>query len=257
MMAKVIFFDADGTLISHSQNAVPQSSRDALEKLKEKGIKRVLATGRHMTELKDLPIRDINFDGYITVNGQLCLDKKGTIIWESPISGSDKDALIELFNEKQVPITLTGKDRMYINFVNSFVEQAQTAVSSPIPKVGQYNGEEIYLAIAYLDKESDELISERLPGCKATRWNQYGVDIIAATGGKIVGIKEYLRANNLTAEDAMAFGDGENDIDMLKFVKTGVAMGNASDKIKACADFVAPSVDEDGIKRALEDLGIL
>ena len=256
-MTKVIFFDADGTLISHAKNEVPQSAREALAMLKEKGIKRILATGRHMLELQDLPIRDISFDGYITVNGQLCLDEQGEIIWESPISGSAKEALIELFNEKQVPITLTGKDRMYINFVNSYVEQAQAAVSSPVPQLGEYDGGEIYLAIAYLDKDSDEFIAQRLPGCKATRWNKYGVDIIAATGGKIVGIKEYLRANSLSAEDAMAFGDGENDIDMLKFVKTGVAMGNAADKIKACADYVAPSVDEDGIKRALENLGVI
>lgn len=256
-MTKVIFFDADGTLISHAQNDVPHSARQALEALEAKGIKRVLATGRHTSELKDLPIRDISFDGYITVNGQLCLNEQGEIFCESPISGADKDALVRLFNEKKLPIALVEKDAMYLNFVNAYVKKAQAAVSSPIPEISKYRGGEIYLAVAYLDSESDEFIARQLPGCKATRWNQYGVDIISKSGGKVEGIKEYLRVNKLSAEDAVAFGDGENDVDMLKFVKTGVAMGNAADKVKVSADYVAAHVDDDGIKKALEALGIL
>ena len=256
-MTKVIFFDADGTLISHAQNAVPESSREALRILKEQGIKRVIATGRHMIELRQLPVKDIDFDAYITVNGQLCLDAEGKIISENPISGADRDALVQMFNEKRIPIALVEKDAMYINFVNPYVEHAQQAVSSPVPPVGQYNGAEIYLAIAYLDRESDRFIATNLPGCKATRWNSYGVDIVADTGGKVAGIKEYLRLSGFSAEEAMAFGDGENDIGMLQFVRCGVAMGNGNQQIKAVADYVAPSVDDDGIMKALQDLGVI
>ena len=57
-MVKVVFFDVDGTLISHSQNAVPESTRTALNQLSEKGIQRVIATGRHMLEL--------SFSDYVT-----------------------------------------------------------------------------------------------------------------------------------------------------------------------------------------------
>lgn len=256
-MTKVIFFDADGTLISHTQNAVPQSTREALDMLKEKGIKRVLATGRHMIEIAQLPAKDIDFDAYITVNGQLCLDAEGRIIAENPIVGADKEALIRLFNEKKVPISLVEKDAMYINFVNAYVEQAQQAVSSPVPPVGQYGGNEIYLAIAYLDKESDEFIARQLPHCKATRWNSYGVDIVSDTGGKVAGIKEYLKVSGFSPEDAMAFGDGENDIGMLQFVRCGVAMGNGNEQIKAAADYVAPSVDDDGIMKMLKELKVI
>ena len=61
-MIKAIFFDADGTLISHKQNAVPESARKALAALQQKGIRCILATGRHITEVEVLPIRDIPFD---------------------------------------------------------------------------------------------------------------------------------------------------------------------------------------------------
>ena len=55
----------------------------------------------------------------------------------------------------------------------------------------------------------------------------------------------------------MAFGDGENDLSMLVHAGVGVAMGTASDEVKARADYAAPSVDEDGVARALEHFGLL
>lgn len=65
-MIKVIFFDADGTLLSHKLNAVPESTRAAIAQIRKKGIKTVIATGRHMIELSKLPIMDLDFDGFLT-----------------------------------------------------------------------------------------------------------------------------------------------------------------------------------------------
>ena len=72
-----------------------------------------------------------------------------------------------------------------------------------------------------------------------------------------MGIIEYLRKNNIRKEDTMAFGDGENDIEMLKYVQIGVAMGNAGDYVKENADYVTSSVDNNGIKDALVALKII
>ena len=55
----------------------------------------------------------------------------------------------------------------------------------------------------------------------------------------------------------MAFGDGENDIDMLKFAGIGVAMGNSSDIVKAAADYVTDTIDNDGIEKALRHFGLI
>ena len=254
---KVIFFDVDGTLISHTTHEVPESTRVALEKLKEKGFKRVVATGRHMLELDMLPVKDIQFDGYVTLNGQLCLDGEGNVIYENPIEGSDKDALVRLFNEKNIPVALVEKDRMYINYVNQYVESAQQAVSTPVPPVGEYTGEKIYLAIVYLSKEDEHIMSTKLPGCTATRWNDYGLDVIASTGGKAKGIKQYLKSVGLTEKEMIAFGDGENDMEMLNMANIGIAMGNAVMELKDAANYVTGSVDKNGIARALSFYDIL
>ncbi|WP_079989127.1 HAD family hydrolase [Collinsella ihumii] len=58
-------------------------------------------------------------------------------------------------------------------------------------------------------------------------------------------------------EECVAFGDGGNDISMFRCVGTSVAMGNASDEVKAAASHVTPHVDEDGIARACRDLGLI
>lgn len=251
-MIQVIFFDVDGTLVSHTQNAVPQSTQRALHLLREKGVRCVLATGRHMLELQNLPVKDISFDGYITLNGQLCLDDQGQVFSGNPITGKDKEEILRIFQEKELPIVLVEKDAMYLNYVNQQVEIAQAAVSSPIPPVGSYTGNDIYLAVGFLDREKGKLLSRQLPGCTITRWNEFAVDIISNQGGKTIGIQRYLEKNHIPLENTMAFGDGENDAAMLCFVGTGIAMGNGDACTKEAADYVTASVDEDGIEKALQ-----
>ncbi len=256
MMIKAVFFDVDGTLISHKNNVVPESTRIALNLLEKRGIKRIISTGRHMIELEELPVNNIEFDAYITLNGQLCLDSQRNIILENPIDGFEKECLIKLFKEKTIPIMLVEKDSMYINYIDRQVEIAQQAISTPVPEVKEYTGNEIYQVIAFIEAGEEDLLCQKLTNCKITRWNDYAVDIIAATGGKTAGVKAYLKANNLEKEETMAFGDGDNDIEMLKYVQIGVAMGNAGCEVKVNADYITDSVDNDGIMKALISLNI-
>ncbi len=221
-MVKTIFFDVDGTLVSHKTDSVPESTRKALKLLHENGYKLVLATGRDMSQLKKLPVKDLKFDGYLTMNGQ----------------------------EKTVPITSIGKEGPYINFVTNEVVAAQKAVSSKVAPVGEYHGEKVYQFIAYGDREKLKNLVNDLPNCKLSWWNEYAVDIISKDGGKLAGIETYLELQGQTLADAMAFGDGENDLEMLKAVKIGVAMGNGEEQVKRIADYVTTDIDADGIFNA-------
>ena len=97
----------------------------------------------------------------------------------------------------------------------------------------------------------------RLPGCIANRWHRGAYDIVPATGGKVAGIKAYLDRFGIAPEETMAFGDGENDADMLRFAHVGVAMGNADPAAIEAADYVCGDIDEDGLARALERFGLI
>lgn len=256
-MFEAIFFDVDETLVCHKSNQVCASTRAALDELAKKGILRVVATGRHLSELDTLPVSDIAFDGYITLNGQLCYDGNKNLTFGNAIEGPQKDALVRLFAEKPFPIMLIEKDRMYINYIDERVLEAQNAMSAWIPQVGSYGGETIYQAVAFVDPDQKEMLTDLLPGCHVTYWNTWAVDIVPGCAGKVSGICRFLEENGIDRENTMAFGDGENDMDMLKFVKLGVAVGNADDSVKQAADYVTASIDQDGISRALRHFGII
>ena len=89
------------------------------------------------------------------------------------------------------------------------------------------------------------------------RWHPDFTDMIPADGGKPRGIRCFMERHGFTREQTMAFGDGGNDIAMLRFAGIGVAMGNANDEVKASADYVTDDVDHDGIMNALRHFGVI
>lgn len=256
-MIKAAFFDVDGTLVSHTTNTIPQSTQDTIARMKKNGILCALATGRSMLELPMLPQGENEMDGFVTLNGQLILDKDSNVIAAHPISGQAKEGLLALFSEKETPILLVEKDRMYINFINDIVVEAQAKIHTPLPKIAEYSGDDVYLAIGFISREEQDDLQRKLPGCLITRWGEHAVDIISDTGGKQVGIEEYLAHMNISDEETIAFGDGENDLEMIRHAGIGVAMGNAEEMVKAVADYVTDDVDHDGIRNAALHFGLI
>lgn len=93
--------------------------------------------------------------------------------------------------------------------------------------------------------------------CRNQRWNDSAVDVVEKGGSKVTGIQKYLSIKEYTREEAAAFGDGENDIEMLRYVQEGIAMGNANDFVKSIADYVTADIDDNGIEKGLRYLGLL
>ena len=108
-----------------------------------------------------------------------------------------------------------------------------------------------------MTKENEHLLLDRAPHLKTTRWHPTFLDVIPATGGKDKGMDAMLAHFGLTPEEAMAFGDGENDLTMLRHAGIGVAMGSASDFVKSQADYTTGTVDEDGVIAALRHFELL
>lgn len=256
-MVKAIFFDIDGTLLSHRSGRVPASTEAAMSQLKQRGVKLFAATGRHMLELEMLPVHKLPFDGYVTLNGQLCLDSDKTLLYDVPIDAEDTGKLISVFEEGRIPVMVIEKNDMYVNFVNPEVRAVQEAISTPTPELGVYTGNRVYQFVIYGGREQAQAIIEMAPSCKMNEWNEYAFDIIPAIGGKDAGIQYILQHFGVSQNEIMAFGDGNNDIDMLRYANIGVAMGNAGSEVKRQADYVTEDVDNDGIWRALKHYELL
>jgi len=257
-MIKAVFFDVDGTLVSHKSKSIPDSAKEALDRLREKGIKVFLSTGRHIRELKNMPTNGIKFDGYILLNGQICLDADKNMVFSNAFGKEDVEGMLKIFYGKEYPFVLVNKDGHYMNFVNELVEVALEGVSTPVPPIRTYEGEDLFQATVFILPEEDEEFSKKLPkGCKLARWGIHGADIIAAEGGKAVGIHFFSELLGILPEEMMAFGDAQNDMDMLEYAGIGIAMGNAEEGLKEIADYVTMSVDENGIQFALQKFGII
>ena len=254
---KAVFFDVDGTLFSHKLNDVPQSTKRSLKKLHEKGIKTVVVTGRAMEEYSKLPVNQLTFDGYLTLNGQLLMDKHRKLYAGTPIDQGEMEVLSAMFKAKKIPFILIGENERYINYVNDTVIKTQEETKGTGPRLGQYSGEKIYQIIAFVPPKEKQILNDFLDECTITSWNDTGIDIIPKDGGKAAGIQKFLEEQGIAQSETMAFGDGENDISMLQFAGIGVAMGNADESVKAAADYVTENIDDDGIEKALIHFGLI
>ena len=256
-MIKAAFFDVDGTLISYKTRKVCDSARKAIAALQERGILCIVATGRHRIQLSKLPVSDIPFDAFVLLNGQLVLDKEQNLLFGSPIEGKAKEFLIQNFRDHTYPAIIIEEKDMYINYVNDFVHEMNKKIGVVEAPMRDYEGGKIYQICAYLKPEEVHLLDPIRTEIVMTSWHYGGKDIIAAGGGKMVGIKQYLDLIGIKPEEIIAFGDAENDMDMLQFAGIGVAMGNAYDYVKEVADFVTADIDDDGIEKALKHFNLI
>lgn len=261
-MIKAIFFDIDGTLLSFKTHTMPDSTRRALNILKEKNIKLFIATGRPPASLSSIKhILDFEFDGYITLNGQYCIvDDK--VIHEVCLPTSSLSAVIPYIEKNNISSVFVELNYSYINHVNDRVKKLKELLGStdelpPVDELNRIYKNKVYQLCPYITEGEEEEFFKHMPHCKPVRWNPLFVDVIPEDGGKPVGIQKILDYYNFTKDQCMAFGDGGNDIGMLQFAKIGVAMGNATDNVKEAADFVTNNVDEDGIFNALKHHNII
>lgn len=256
-MIKAAFFDIDGTLLSHKTRQVSPATVAAIRTLQEKGISCVVATGRHKTEMDKLPLDGLAFDGYLTLNGQMILNRDMRMLSGVPIEGEAREMLLDIFVNHTLPMLILEQERVYLNYYAPVVKQVQDAISTPVPPFGTYDGAPIYQACLYLPEGKHECLPKLREHCVVTWWNSGGVDVIAKGGGKVAGIRRYLEEKGISREEIIAFGDGENDLEMLKFAGIGVAMANGEEAVKENADYITDSVDEDGVYKALKHFHLI
>jgi Cof subfamily protein (haloacid dehalogenase superfamily) len=257
-MTKIIFFDFDNTLYSHTTSSFPKSSIKALKKLKEKGILTYLCTGRALLERDNFDMRDVVLDGMILSSGQVVISNSEGLLYEKTIEGELKDVLIRLFNEKTFPIYFCTPHDMILNYCNATVRHVQSAISSGVPEVKPYNNEKIYMASAFFDE--DKTLKEIMAlkdQAEITIWHEGALDIVPKGMSKVSGIKAVCEHYNIPVEETMCFGDGDNDITMLDYCGTSIAMGNAPDFVKEHADYICDHIDKDGLAKALKHFKLI
>lgn len=255
-MIKAVFFDIDGTLVSFKTHRVAESTWRAIELMRARGIKIVIASGRSQAEMPD-ELKE-GFDAYVTMNGQLCFDARG-VYRDAHIGEEDVRVLVEQAREGLYDLYVMQGCRSFVNHHGPLVLELgrQVGLDYALGSLDMAYELPVYQFNVFGGPEIEETFLSKTRHVAATRWNKLFCDVIPDEGGKDYGVRATLERFGISPDEAVAFGDGENDLTMFDTVGTSVAMGNAWDVVKECADRVTTDVDDDGIWNACVELGII
>lgn len=244
---KIAFFDIDGTLFDPQTGRISDKTVQTLKALQAKGIKCCICTGRPPASLPDFG--ELHFDVMCTFNGSLCYtDDK--VIHSSPIDRADIQCVLQNAAALGRPVSIATRNRLAANGYDQDLADYYRLAAQELNVTSEFDTlcqEDVYQIMIGCRAEDHPSIIQGAKGVKiAVSWDR-AVDVIPFSSGKGVAIAKILAHFGLDAVQAMAFGDGCNDLEMLQAVGLGVAMGNAAPQLKAVADDVCGAVSEDGI----------
>ena len=262
-MFKLIALDMDGTLLK-GDNTISQETKKAIKLAKEKGIKIVITTGRPlqgvMNYLEELDL--INYDEYvITYNGSSIYNTKTLEpIVRNGITGKDFKDIYKL--SKSLGVKFHGFiDECCIAPKENIYTQAEIQHNNIEVKIidieNDINDNDYIIKAMILDeKEKLDKAVKRIPKEYLEKYNalrtvSFIFEFMNKNCSKSSALKALCSYLGISQNEVIAFGDGDNDIDMLQFAGVGVAMGNASDYVKSKADYITLSNEENGVAHTL------
>ncbi len=260
-MIRAAFFDIDGTLISLKTRVYPPSAREAIARLRARGVACYVATGRSKFEIRSEHLLDgIEFDGILTNNGQDAYLLDGSLLYGWPIDPEDVRAVLHWVEEQGCACWMVSDTQSLLNHADSRVLAAMEAIHTAPPPIGNLRAMldgPVFKIVLFLDREEMRAPIALARHTRATQWFAQGHDLIASSGGKRAAMLHMLDTLSLSAAEAIAFGDSENDLEMLQAAGIGVAMGNATAQIRAAADYITTDCDDHGIWNALKHFDLL
>lgn len=260
-MIQAVFLDIDNTLTSPATRQIPQSARQAIAAARARGIKVFAATGRNTcTQEEGAVLQGLELDGYVAVNGQLCYLPDGTLVHRLALETGDVERVRAFCDQGHIPLVVSEERHNYITHIDGRVRAFHEKLQIPLYDVRPADdlaGRVILALCPFIDAAQEAALYPRLQHSAIVRFDPNNCDIIPLGGGKDVGIGKMLAHFAIPRENALAMGDGGNDIAMLRYAGVGVAMAGSSPDVLAAADWVAPGPDEDGILHTFHRYGVL
>ncbi|MBU5210902.1 Cof-type HAD-IIB family hydrolase [Heyndrickxia oleronia] len=256
-MKKIVFFDIDGTLLDNDKK-LPESTKEAIWKLKESGVFVAIATGRAPFMFKELR-EELEIDSFVSFNGQYVVFEN-KVIYKNPLDPTELENLINYSASHKHPLVFLNEKEMTSNienhqFIRSSIESLKIKHPSFDPDF--YKGREIYQSLLFCEEKDEVLYLDKFKKFYFLRWHEFSMDVLPKGGSKAEGIKKMIEKIGFKLEDVYAFGDGLNDIEMLEAVGTGIAMGNALDVVKQHANYVTTDVMNNGIANGLKHFKLI
>lgn len=257
-----VFFDYDGTLTDEKAgiSRPTETTCRAIRKLRENGYLAVLSTGRGIPYIYDM---GIDFDGLSTSNGTYG-EVAGEVVFDHPIDEAAMNRLTGRMKElgvnygidnPQICLTPDMDEQRFRIWIETFdIKASSFRAIVPGEEVRGYKLCALFDSYDQIDRLRSEFGEEFEFACQ--RVFKYA-DVNIRAFNKATGVKAICEYFGLDRKDTYAFGDGANDVEMLRCVGHGVAMGHHAEELEACAEFITRTVAEEGIEYGLRHYGLI
>ena len=274
MDKKLVFLDIDGTLTPPGSNDPPESAVAAIRAAQAAGHRVFLCTGRNLDMLR--PLLRFGFDGAVASGGGYVF-MGDQVLYDCPMTEDQKERAMRLFAQGGVLRTIEARDASYCDEgIGEFMQRCSGGNSElarwreaierdlGIRPMAEYDGRPIY-KVVFMCSSPDQLA----PAIRELESEFYFLVLDQAEAGvlngelinrkfdKGSGIRRVADALGVPLSDTVGFGDSMNDLEMIQTVGTGVCMANGSPTLKKFSSMVCPSVEENGLARGFEALGLV
>lgn len=271
MKYKCVFSDLDRTFID-GNGVMPEENRQAVERIIEKGIPFVPATGRAFMSLPKCLFEIKGIKYAITSNGVAIYDlESGERVFGSTLPAEFPEEFFRLIeNEGMMAVEVYYSGRAYapreyvedpVRFNHNRVEYVQST-RTPVDDIRafalEHKSELDGLTIIAPAGRLEELLSKVRQHFEGkvyiTSSDGIYIELSNIACGKHNGLLKMCEILSVPSEETIAFGDNDNDIEMLEAAGTGVCVANGTEGCKRAADIIAPTCEEAGVAKLLAEL---
>ncbi|WP_018931718.1 Cof-type HAD-IIB family hydrolase [Gracilibacillus lacisalsi] len=275
---KAICLDMDGTLLNN-YNQLTENTLDIIQKIRKTGIRVFIVTGRSYNEVFDSAPSDLELDGFVTANGMITY-VDGEKLLEHSLSTELVDKVIESARTNHIYYEVHPNDgerlslkadRGYMESmisgdkpdevgINEWLER-EAAIEHDI-RWHDHLPEQKYAKMYCFTKDHEKMKAwieelrklKRETNFTTSTSSRHNVEVMVEGVNKATGIEALLKHYQISPKDAMAIGDSNNDIPMMKYVGYPVAMFNATDQIKSLVKEITEFTnDKEGVYHFLKD----
>lgn len=266
-MIKLVAIDLDGTLLN-KQMEISKENLEAIKKAQELGIKIVIATGRPYVFTKVFN-EILHLDTpYIMFNGAMVRNlETNDIISNHTLSKETVLKTLTLLEDTSTPYMVYSDDVVYykpcdrVSYLMKMSKKIREEIRASFVEVEDFhelaNTHDFNkILVVEQDKTKYEKIHASLSNIKDNfdicRSSSFYIEVIPPGISKKEGIKTLSEYYNISPNEIMALGDQENDVEMISYVKYGIAMGNAIEQVKEVSYDVTLSNEESGVSHTIK-----
>lgn len=258
-MIKMIATDIDGTIFEWGKGFSP-AVMDCMARLKKAGVKVVLVTGRmHRSALHAADELNLGTP-VISYQGALIKDCDNKTLFQKTLPVDYAKNLIKWARENKVHINLYLDDNLFVEEDNEIIKFYTDGKHIPytVCNFDDLEIKDVNKILAIDLKDADRVtgwvneLKKVYPDLYIVKSTPYFCEICSGEAKKSLGVEHLCKMWGLKKEEILTIGDQNNDIDLVQAGGIGVSMGNGTPELKACADYITDTVENDGFVKAVE-----